>query len=97
MRVEYHPAVESELREIRQYYDERSSGLGSHFIDEFERQVLALAAPPARWLVVSADIRRCLVRRFPYIISFRRVDPERIRVTVVKHQRQHPDYGRERQ
>jgi toxin ParE1/3/4 len=97
MRVEYHPAVEAELREIRRYYEERSPGLGARFIDEFERQVLALAATPERWMVVTADIRRCLMRRFPYIIYFRRVDSERIRITVVKHRRRHPDLGRERQ
>lgn len=97
MRVEYHPAVEAELREIQRYYEDRSPGLGAQFIDEFERQVLALAAAPERWMVVSADIRRCLMRRFPYIIYFRRVGAERIRITVVKHQRRHPDLGRERQ
>ena len=46
MRVDYHPAVEAELKEIRNYYDARSSGLGAQFIDEFERQVLAVAATP---------------------------------------------------
>ncbi|HUF63246.1 MAG TPA: type II toxin-antitoxin system RelE/ParE family toxin [Verrucomicrobiales bacterium] len=44
MRVEYHPAVEAELMEIRRYYEERSPGLGTQFVDEFERQVLLLAA-----------------------------------------------------
>lgn len=48
MRVEYHPAVEAELREIQRYYEDRSSGLGMQFIGEFERQVLALAATPER-------------------------------------------------
>jgi plasmid stabilization system protein ParE len=96
MRVEYHPAVEAELKDIQRYYEERSVGLGGRFVDEFERQVLELAAKPERWMVVEADIRRCLMRRFPYIIYFRRVDPERIRITVVKHQRRHPDYGRRR-
>ncbi len=43
MRVEYHPAVEAELREIQRYYEARSPGLGRQFIDEFERQVLALS------------------------------------------------------
>lgn len=38
MRVEYHPAIEAELDEIRYYYDERSPGLGSQFIDEFGRE-----------------------------------------------------------
>lgn len=96
MRVEYHPAVEAELRAIQCYYEDQSPGLGGRFVDEFERQVLELAARPERWMVVNADIRRCLMRRFPYIIYFRQVDPERVRVTVVKHQRRHPDYGRER-
>jgi toxin ParE1/3/4 len=96
MRVDYHPAVEAELKEIRNYYDARSSGLGAQFIDEFERQVLAVAATPERWMVVTGDIRRCLMRRFPYVIYFRRVDRERLRVTIVKHQRRHPNLGRER-
>lgn len=96
MRVEYHPAVEAELKEIYQYYEDRVPGLGKEFIDEFEHQALALAAGPEQWMVVSADIRRCLMRRFPYIIFFRRVGGERIRITVVKHQRRYPDYGRER-
>jgi toxin ParE1/3/4 len=96
MRVEYHPAVEEELGEIQRYYEDRSSGLGRQFIDEFERQVLALAATPERWMVVSEDIRRCLMRRFPYIIYFRRAGADSIRITVVKHQRRHPSYGRDR-
>ena len=53
MTVEYHPAVEAELREIQRYYEERSAGLGTQFVDEFERQMLALVAAPARWIVVS--------------------------------------------
>src|SRR4051812_19682273 len=96
MRVEYHPAIETEVRAIKDYYEERSPGLGRAFIDEFERQVLQLAARPERWMLIQGDLRRCLMRRFPYIIYFRGVDPERIRITVVKHQRRHPDFGRER-
>lgn len=97
MRVEYHPAVEGELREIRNYYEARSPGLGARFVDEFERQVLAVAAAPERWRMVTGDIRRCLMRRFPYVIYFRQVGQQRLRITVVKHQRRHPDWGRERQ
>ena len=96
MKVEYHPAVEAELRQIRRYYEDRSPGLGTEFIGEFERQVLALAATPERWRVVTADVRRCLMRRFPYVIYFRQIDRQRLRVTVVKHQRRHPDIGHER-
>lgn len=97
MKAEYHPAVEGELREIQRYYEDRSPGLGMQFLNEFERQVLLIAATPERWMVVSADIRRCLMRRFPYVIYFRRSSAERIRITVVKHQQRHPEYGCERQ
>ena len=38
--MEYHPAVESELKEIRTFYDGRSPGLGAAFIDEFERNAI---------------------------------------------------------
>ena len=97
MRVEYHPAVEGELREIQGYYEKQSPGLGGQFLDEFERQVVALAATPERWMVVVGDLRRCLMRRFPYIIYFRRIGDEAIRITVVKHQRRHPQHGRDRE
>ena len=96
MIVEYHPAIEAELKAIESYYENRSPGLGRQFVDEFERQVLALAAKPERWMVVKADVRRCLMRRFPYIIYFRGISAEKVRITVVKHQRRHPDYGRKR-
>lgn len=96
MTVEYHAAVENELAEVRDYYEERSPGLGREFIDEFERQVLRIAATPGRWMVVTQDIRRSLMKRFPYVIYFRQVALDRVRITVVKHQRTHPEYGRER-
>jgi toxin ParE1/3/4 len=96
MIVEYHPAVERELAEIRDYYEQRVPNLGREFLDDFERQVLRIAATPGRWMVVSGDIRRARMQRFPYLIYFRQPNPNAIRITVVKHQRRHPAYGRER-
>jgi toxin ParE1/3/4 len=96
MIVEYHPAVQRELEEIRDYYEERVPGLGRQFIDEFERQVLRIAATPTRWMAVSGDLRRALMPRFPYVIYFRHPQPDRVRITIVKHQRRHPAYGLER-
>ena len=48
MRIEYHPAIEGELAEIRDYYNEQSRNLGDDFINEFERQVLRIATMPSR-------------------------------------------------
>lgn len=93
MRIEYHPAIEGELVEIRDYYNEKSRNLGDDFINEFERQVLRIAAMPYRWMVVRGDTRRALMKRFPYLILFRVVNDEVIRITVIKHERRHPAFG----
>ena len=93
MRIEYHPAVADELIEIRDFYESRSTGLGLDFVAEFEKQVLRIAKMPERWMVVRRDIRRSLMKRFPYVIFFRQIADDCIRVTVVKHERRHPSFG----
>lgn len=93
MRIEYHPAVAEELIEIRDFYESRSTGLGLDFVAEFEKQVLCIVAMPERWMIVRKDIRRSLVKRFPYVIFFRQIADDCIRVTVVKHERRHPSHG----
>jgi hypothetical protein len=96
MRVEHHPAVELELAEICDYYNERVPGLGAQFVEEFDRQIQRVANTPTRWMVVERDIRRALMRRFPYVIYFRIVGTDLIRVTVIKHEKRHPRLGRDR-
>ncbi|MEI8037599.1 MAG: type II toxin-antitoxin system RelE/ParE family toxin [Verrucomicrobiota bacterium] len=93
MRVDYHPAIADYLEKIRDHYEACSPGLGSGFVDEFERQILIIAAMPTRWMVASNDIRRSLMKRFPYVILFRIVGDDATRVTVVKHEKRHPAFG----
>lgn len=97
MIVEYHPAVGKELEQIRDYYNSRVSGLGTEFLDEFDALILRIASNPNRWMVLRGDIRRALMRRFPYVVYLKCVGKERLRITVVKHQRRHPTQGLRRQ
>ena len=48
---------------------------------------------PTRWMVASGDVRRSLMERFPYVILFRIVADDTIRLTVVKHERRHPTFA----
>ena len=96
MRIEYHPAIEGELRNIIKYYDQCSFGLGSEFLNEFEKQIIKISSMPYMWIMVEAGIQRSLMERFPYVIYFRVIDNEILRITVVKHQRRHPNFGRNR-
>ena len=93
MRIEYHPAVERELREIIQYYNHCATGLGNDFLNEFDQQILRIASNPYQWSEIAQGVRRALLRRFPYILYFRVMDDEVLRVLVVKHQRRHPLLG----
>ncbi len=93
MRIEYHPAVEKELAEIIKYYNDCSAGLGNDFLNEFERQVFNIAANPFMWIEIKKGVRRALLRRFLYVVYFRVVNQELVRITVGKHQRRHPKRG----
>jgi toxin ParE1/3/4 len=97
MIIQYHPALQRELEEIRSYYEARATGLGSSFVDEFERLALRIAAAPEQWMIVSGDLRRAMFKRFPYVLYFRRINDKTVRITVVKHQRRHPDIGKGRE
>ena len=96
MKVEYHPAIEKELREIIKYYNKCSHGLGIEFLNQFEQQILKIASMPTKWTTIETNIRRSLMRRFPYVIYYRLVKKDMLRVMVIKHQRRHPNYGRNR-
>jgi plasmid stabilization system protein ParE len=96
MKVEYHPAIAEELRDIVDYYNHCSDGLGVDFLTDFEQQIFRIVSNPERWVFVESDIRRALMRRFPYSIYFRVVSEQTLRVLIVKHQRRHPDYGEDR-
>ena len=96
MNIEYHPELENELREIIGYYDGCVQGLGKAFLDAFEQQVLDITAAPTLWMVIEKDIRRALMKRFPYVIYFRVLKSDILRITVIKHQRRHPKLGRNR-
>ena len=90
MKIEYHPAIERELREIIDYYNNCCAGLGSEFLNDFERQVFNIASNPLQWVEIENGIRRALLRRFPYTVYYRIVNKARLRIIVVKHQRRHP-------
>lgn len=93
MKIDYHPAIATELEEIRDCDDGQSAGLGRGFVNEFEKQILAIAAMLTRWMAVRNDVRRSLMKRFSSVIFFRITGAECIRITVVKQEKRHPALG----
>lgn len=95
MRVIYHPDAEAELRKAAEFYEARVPGLGARFLAEFEAAISTIQAMPEAWQIVEGDLRRYLMRRFPYGVYYRASESE-IRILVVKHHSRHPDYWRYR-
>lgn len=95
MRVIYHPDAEAELIEAARFYENRVSGLGEQFLNDFEAAVTAITEAPEQWQLVEGDLRRYLLRSFPYGVYYR-VKGDELRILVVKHHSRHPEYWKYR-
>jgi len=83
------PQAEREAQRAAQRYERESSGLGVAFLDIVGQTLEAITENPLRFPVVYRDVRRALLKRFPYGIFFRLL-PTQIRVTAVMHLARHP-------
>lgn len=95
MRLTYHPDAEAELAEAAQFYERKVTGLGAQFQRDFDSAIARILVTPGRWRLLEKDIRRFLMRRFPYSILYR-VEGDVLRILVVKHHSRHPDYWKGR-
>jgi plasmid stabilization system protein ParE len=61
----------SDVIAAQDWYEEQSPGLGARFTDELDLTVQRIADNALQFPVVFRDVRRALVRRFPYSLLFR--------------------------
>jgi plasmid stabilization system protein ParE len=80
--------AEAEFDDAADWY-ERQARLGLAFTAAVRDVLTRIAGAPLLHQVVYKDIRRGLVRRFPYSV-FYRVDPDRITVIAVFNNRRDP-------
>ena len=93
MRVEFHPSTVGDVNKAASFYARARPGLELEFRKEIDAVIARIARNPMQFPVVEAQIRRCIVHRFPYSVLFRVVNPDCIRVLVVRHHRRHPRLG----
>lgn len=92
----FHRLAERELNEAAQYYDAEEPGLGSAFLQEIDRCVQSIQAHPEAGPILRGDVRRRLLRRFPYALLYK-IKPTAVRILAVMNLRRRPTYwvGRE--
>ena len=68
----FHPEALLEYAEAAQYYlREAPSGVAEAFITAVELAISGILATPTRWRVVEEPgIRRCVFRRFPFVLYY---------------------------
>ena len=65
------PHAAAEIETAYRWYEKEREGLGSEFLEAVEKMVQAIAENPERFPVIRKDIRRAVLRRFPYSIFCR--------------------------
>ena len=95
MRVVSHPEADKELEAAALWYQERQSGLGEDFLDEFERTLRRIVAEPERWRKIGGDNRKLNFHRFPFAIVYS-VRADILYLKAVMHLHRRPFYWRHR-
>jgi toxin ParE1/3/4 len=95
MKYVFHPEALTEYSEAVQYYKKQKTELAQAFINAIEDAVYRIRESPTRWAVVDEDIRRCLVKKFPYGILYT-IEEDFILILAVMHCSRKPGYWKER-
>jgi len=91
MNVVFHPDAELEFKAAIDYYEAIENGLGYDFSIEIANAIARIVAFPKAWPIIEDDIRRALVRRFPYGVLYSE-DQSNVYIIAVMHLHRSPDY-----
>ena len=91
--IRFYPDTYQEIRESYNWYESKSKGLGEKFLKELEKSFSAIRQTPNTYPMVSKNIRRILVNKFPYGILYKNTLTE-IYVVAVMHLKRKPYYWR---
>jgi len=95
MSFVFHPEAETEFNEAIDYYEKIELGLGYDFAIEVYNTIQRSVSFPKAWSVIEGDIRRSLVKRFPYGVLYSEENDE-IYIIAVMHLNRLPDYWKHR-
>ena len=95
MTHSFHPEAETEFNEAIEYYEGIESGLGYDFALEVYSTVKRAVNFPKAWPEIEDEVRRSLVRRFPYGVLYSEAN-EGIFILAVMNLYRKPGYWKHR-
>jgi plasmid stabilization system protein ParE len=91
MKIEFLEAAQVELDQAFEWYETQQKNLGVQFLNEFDASIRRIATYPESYILIEKDLRRCLIKRFPYGVLYG-LDADKIIVIAVAHLHRKPDY-----
>lgn len=88
-------AAEADISDAALWYEGRSLGLGAEFLRSVDAALAEIRRTPERFPQVHHDVRRALVRRFPYAL-FYVASAEAIQVVACLHVKRDPQWWQDR-
>jgi len=94
-KVSFHELAEFELNDAAVFFETKREGLGSRFLLAVEAAVAYIREHPEASPLIIQDIRRKVLRKFPYSILYS-IKSDRIRILAIANQRRRPFYWQDR-
>ena len=95
MNVSFHPKAADEFEEAVVYYEDCQTGLGKQLSQEIDASIKLILAFPHAWTILDDEIRRILIRRFPFALLYILRNDEIYILTVMNLNRK-PNYWKKR-
>jgi len=88
-------AARAEIIAAQDWYESQTPGLGARFRGGLDIAIQRIAANPLQFPLVFRDVRRALLRRFPYGLFFR-IQPNALTVIACFHASRDPQQWQRR-
>jgi plasmid stabilization system protein ParE len=90
MQIRFQPEAEVELAEARLWYSLQRESLDVALMKRVDETLSAIVATPEAYPIVYRNLRRAVIRQFPFAI-FYEITPSEILVFAVYHSRRDPE------
>ena len=90
MIIRFSSDADAELAEARQWYAHQREDLDLEFMDSVDEALTRVVRSPHLYPIVYRNLRRVVVRRFPFAV-FYDVKEDEIQVIAVFHSRRDPE------
>ena len=90
--IHFHPLAAAEYRAALSWYRNRSNMAAQGFRDEIRRVIHRIAADPDQGTIFRGPYRWMRLRRFPYLVFYKSLSANAVRIQAVAHGRRRLGY-----